>query len=319
MMRAVPVESVVFPAPGICEIQLSELTTDLGPHEVLIVNRLGLISPGTELAMFGGTHPGFGVEGHHARYPYFPGYAGVGAVVGVGARVTGLDRGTRVFHQANHCTATKQPDWMVLPAGDLADERAVFLKLLGIALTAHLVAPITPGDSAHVLGLGLVGNLAAQLCAELGARPVTAVDPSPARVERARACGIDARVDGDRIDAAYVIEAAGTAAALRAAFDATAPDGRLVILSSPRETFALDPYADIMERGLHVIGAHEWRRTREQRAPFDAFLHDLLASRRVAVDPLVTHRVLLRDAAGAYAGLRDDPGEWLGVLLEHPG
>jgi 2-desacetyl-2-hydroxyethyl bacteriochlorophyllide A dehydrogenase len=315
----VHVETLVFPAPNVCEIQRSELATDLGPHEVLIENRIGLISPGTELAMFRGTHPGFAVAGHHAQYPYFPGYAGVGTVAAVGARVTGLGVGTRVFHQANHCTATKQPDWMLQPVGDLSDERAVFLKLLGIALTAHLVAPIVPGESMHVVGLGLVGNLAAQLGAALGAEPVTAVDPCAARVDRARACGVDANgIDANGIDAAYVIEAAGTAAALRSAFDATALDGRLVILSSPREQFVLDPYADIMERGLHVIGAHEWRRSREQRAPHDAFLHDLLASGQVAVDPLVTHRVPLRDAARAYAGLRDDPHLWLGVLLEHP-
>jgi 2-desacetyl-2-hydroxyethyl bacteriochlorophyllide A dehydrogenase len=207
---------------------------------------------------------------------------------------------------------------MLLPVGDLADERAAFHKLLGIALTAHHVAPIKPAESLHVIGLGLVGNLAAQLAAVLGAQPVTAVDPSGARVERARACGIDAHTDGDGIRAAYVIEAAGTAAALRAGFDATAPDGRLVILSSPRERFELDPYADIMERGLTVVGAHEWRLSREQRAPHDAFLTDLLASRRVTVDPLVTHRVPFADAARAYAGLRDDPDHWLGVLLEHP-
>lgn len=312
------IETLVFPAPDVCEIQRSEMATDLGPHDVLIENRLSLISPGTELAMFGGTHPGFGVAGHHAHYPYFPGYAGVGTVVGIGDRVRGVDVGSRVFHQANHCTATRQPDWMVLPVGDLADERAVFLKLLGIALTAHLVAPIAPGESLHVVGLGLVGNLAAQLGTALGAGPVTAVDPSPTRVERARSCGIDAHGERAGVAAAYVIEAAGTAAALRAAFDATAPDGRLVILSSPREQFVLDPYADIMEPGLQVIGAHEWRRSREQRAPHDAFLHELLATRRVAVDPLVTHRVPLADAARAYAGLRDDPDHWLGVLLEHP-
>jgi 2-desacetyl-2-hydroxyethyl bacteriochlorophyllide A dehydrogenase len=313
----VRVDTIVFPAPERCEIRTSELATDLGPHDVLIESRLGLVSPGTELAMFGGTHPGFAVAGHHAQYPYFPGYAGVGTVTAVGAEVTTVAPGGRVIHQANHCTATRQPDWMVLPVGDLADERAVFHKLLGIALTAHLVAPVTPGEAMHVIGLGLVGNLAAQLGPVLGAQPVTAVDRSPARVERARACGIDARADSEGIAASYVIEAAGTAAALRAGFDATAPDGRLVILSSPREKFELDPYADIMERGITVVGAHEWRRSRAQRAPHDAFLTDLLSSRKVTVDALVTHRVPFADAARAYAGLRDDPDHWLGVLLDY--
>ena len=58
---------------------------------------------------------------------------------------------------------------------------------------------------------------------------------------------------------------------------------------------------------LGVIGAHEWRRSREQRAPYDAFLEYLLTTERVRVDPLVTHRVAFADAQRAYEGLRDEP------------
>ncbi len=67
-----------------------------------------------------------------------------------------------------------------------------------------------------------------------------------------------------------------------------------------------------------MIGAHEWRRNREQRAPYHAFLEHLLASGRVQVDPLVTHRIPFAEAQRAYEGLRDEPGTWLGVLLEYP-
>jgi threonine dehydrogenase-like Zn-dependent dehydrogenase len=118
--------------------------------------------------------------------------------------------------------------------------------------------------------------------------------------------------------APYVIEAVGLAAALRAALDAVEPDGRVVVLSSPREKIEIDPYFDIHHRGVQMVGAHEWRRDRAQRAPYDAFLEHLLARERVVVDPLVTHRVPFADAQRAYEGLRDRPDEWLGVLLEYP-
>jgi 2-desacetyl-2-hydroxyethyl bacteriochlorophyllide A dehydrogenase len=315
---AVQVEALVFSAPHSCEVAAYDLPTDLGPGEVLIRNRLGLISPGTELAMFCRSHPGFEVEGHWARYPYYPGYCNVGVVEAVGARVEGLEPGARVVHQASHSTATRQPASMVIPVGTLADERAVFLKLLGVALTPQLLAPVRFGEGALVLGLGLVGNLAAQLCREAGAYPVVAVDRAEARVAWARACGLDARDADGSVRAAYVIEAVGLAAALRAALDAVLPDGRVVILSSPRERIEIDPYFDIHHRGVQIVGAHEWRRDRAQRALYDAFLEHLLATEQVQVDPLVSHRVPFHEAQRAYEGLRDDPGTWLGVLLEYP-
>ena len=290
------VEGLVFSAQHVCEISTYELPTELGPREVLIRNRLGLISPGTELAMFCRTHPGFAVEGHWARYPYAPGYCGVGTVEAVGAAVTDLEPGMRVVHQANHSSATRQPAAAVIRVDSLADERAVFLKLLGIALTPQLLAPVRLGEPALVIGLGLVGNLAAQVCRVAGAHPVTAVDRSAARTRTARACGLDARERVDGLQASYVIEAVGLAPALRAALDSVSLDGRVVVLSSPRESIEIDPYFDIHHRGVQLIGAHEWRRTREQRAPYDAFLEHLLATERVAVDPLVTHRVPFHDA-----------------------
>lgn len=312
-------DALVFDAQDSCVVTTYDLPTDLGPHEVLIRNRVGLISPGTELAMFCGTHPGFAVEGHWARFPYSPGYCGVGIVEAVGAKVRGLERGDRVVHSANHATFARQAAATVIRLDDdLADERAVFLKMLGIALTPQLLSPVRLAESALVIGLGLVGNLAAQLCHVAGAWPVVAADPSPARVELARACGLDARTTRHDTTASYVVEAVGLAAALRDALDAVRDDGRVIVLSSPRERIEIDPYFDVHHRGIQLIGAHEWRRTREQRAPLDAFLTHLLASERVRVEPLLTHRVPFADAQRAYEGLRDEPSRFLGVLLEYP-
>ena len=313
-------DALVFSAPGTCEVSSYDLPEELGRGEVLLRNRLGLISPGTELAIFCRTHRGFDVAGHWARYPYYPGYCSVADVIAVGEKVTTLAPGDRVVHQGNHATHARQPATAVIKiGGGLADERAVFLKMLGIALTPQLLAPLRFGESAVVFGLGIVGNLASQLCREAGAFPIVSVDPLPARVEIAGACGLDgATTDRTGSTASYVIEAVGLAAALSDALAAVEPDGRVIVLSSPREKVEIDPYFDIHHRGVRLIGAHEWRRSREQRVPYDPFLEHLLTTARVQVDPRVTHRVAFADAQRAYEGLRDDPWAWLGVLLEYP-
>ena len=140
-------EALVFSAPHTCEVASYELPEELGRSEVLLRNRLGLISPGTELAIFCRTHRGFEVEGHWARYPYYPGYCSVAEVVAAGDRVTTLSPGDRVVHQGNHASYARQPAAAVVRIGSaLADERAVFLKMLGIALTPQLLSPLRFGE-----------------------------------------------------------------------------------------------------------------------------------------------------------------------------
>jgi 2-desacetyl-2-hydroxyethyl bacteriochlorophyllide A dehydrogenase len=322
------VERLVFTAPHTCEVERVELDEAVGRSEVLVRNRVGLISPGTELAIFNRTHRGFEVEGHWARYPWWPGYASVGEVVAVGDRVSEVALGARVMHGATHATFARCDASSIIPLrSDLSDEHAAFLKLLGIALTPQLLAPLAFGERALVIGMGMVGNLAAQLCREAGAFTVSCADRSARRLEIARACGLVDLIDvaasplveqvGAR--AAYVIEAVGLGETVADALHVVAPDGRVVILSSPRTKVEIDPYFDVHHPGVHVIGAHEWRRDRAARRPYDAFLQHLLVSERVVVDPFVTHRVPFGpDLQRAYEGLRDAPDEWLGVVIEYP-
>src|SRR5262249_33054750 len=56
----------------------------------------------------------------------------------------------------------------------------------------------------------------------------------------------------------------------------------------------------------------------EQRN-IEAFL-DLQADRRIDVRPLITHRIPITDAEGAYRLIEaDDPGPSLGIVLRYPG
>ena len=74
------VDRLVFTAADTCEVEPVDLDERIGSQEVLIRNRLGLVSPGTELAIFTGEHRGFEDPNHWAGYPWWPGYCNVGEV-----------------------------------------------------------------------------------------------------------------------------------------------------------------------------------------------------------------------------------------------
>ena len=91
-------QGLVFPQKDTCVAENLAIPDELGPSEVLIRNRLSLISAGTELAMFMQTHRGFTEPDFgYASYPFRPGYAVVGEVVAKGAGLPKLAVGTRVF------------------------------------------------------------------------------------------------------------------------------------------------------------------------------------------------------------------------------
>jgi threonine dehydrogenase-like Zn-dependent dehydrogenase len=48
----------------------------------------------------------------------------------------------------------------------------------------------------------------------------------------------------------------------------------------------------------------------------DPLLMQWLHQERIRVPPLITHRLLWRDAIRGYEGLRDRPDEYVGVILQ---
>jgi 2-desacetyl-2-hydroxyethyl bacteriochlorophyllide A dehydrogenase len=317
---------LTFEEPGQVAIRSERLDNSVGDNQVLVRNRCSLISAGTELAVFTAVHPGLAVPGHWATFPWCPGYASVGVVEAVGARaaeVLGVAIGDRVFHESSHAT------WSVVEAArvqvvpdDVPDERAVFTKALTIAMTALRSAPVRFGDRIAILGLGVIGNLSAQLAREAGAFTVTAYDRADGRRRLARRCGIERADDPDgsdctQQDADLVIEATGAAASVAAATRYARPGGRVVLLGSPRTPVTFDAYFSVHLRGLSIVGAHESVIGVSQRRADEPFTNHLLASGRVLVEPLVTHRIAFRDAQVAYEGLQDRRDEFVTVVLEY--
>ena len=122
------------------------------------------------------------------------GYSAAGEVVAVGADLAAeFEVGDRVAVAgaglANHAEFNAVPRNLAVKIPDgLGYEEACYATLGAIALHGVRNAGVTLGDRVLVVGLGLVGQLAAQLCAAAGAR-VAGLDFNPGRMELAKKGG----------------------------------------------------------------------------------------------------------------------------------
>lgn len=128
------------------------------------------------------------------------GYCNVGVVAQVGVGVTGLRPGDRVVSNGPHAEFVSVPENLVAKIPDLVSDReAVFTVLGAIGLQGvRLVAPQL-GETVVVIGLGLIGQLAAQLAQAAGCR-VVGFDFDETKVSLAKQSGIQAIRVGEAVD-----------------------------------------------------------------------------------------------------------------------
>jgi len=325
---------VVFPAAN--EVALEDVEIDdgnLGPDEVVVRTHSTLISPGTELARLRGA-----LTFETDEPPEFPkpivGYANIGTVLAAGADV-GVSPGDRVYTMGNHASVaridTRHMLCVPVPNG-LADEDAVFARLATVSMTTLVTTFARPGDEVAVIGLGLVGNMAAQVFQASGYR-VNAFDLSPTRREIAVQAGVRSAHDGNdtaRFSQRHrlIIEATGSAKALAGCIDMAAPGGEIVMIGAPWGGEANSvPSSQITRllffRFLRLRSGSEWEIPR-QPAPLGAGSNfensvtaiDWLHRGLLNPQPLITHRIRPEDVPAAYAGLRDRPNDYLGVVID---
>src|SRR5688572_17355160 len=191
-----------------------------GPGEILISTRWSLISAGTELAVSDlaakgllgkararpeqarrvvdkarteGIGPALSAVRARLGDPLTPGYSSVGAVEQTGEGVDGYTRGEVVAcvgaNAACHADRVAVPAPLCVRVPEGTPERAAAFSALG-AIAGHGVrlAGVDAGANVAVVGLGLVGQLAAQLVTAAGGRAF-AVDPDTDRVALALELG----------------------------------------------------------------------------------------------------------------------------------
>src|SRR5712692_3489944 len=76
------------------------------PNQVLVATEASAVSPGTELAVYTGTHQWLKDPNlPDWKFPFRPGYSAAGTVAAVGSDVQGWKAGDRVSFPGNHASA----------------------------------------------------------------------------------------------------------------------------------------------------------------------------------------------------------------------
>lgn len=280
------------------------------------------------------------------------GYSCAGEVLAAGEQAGGFHPGDRVacagLNYANHAEIDYVPRNLAVrvPEGVSYDD-ACFVTVGAIALQGVRLAQLTLGDKVIVMGLGLVGQIVAQIARCAGAT-VIATDVDDAKVALARKLGAHhavaqselARVTGQMCagigaDAVLVCAATASSEPLQQAAALSRLKGRIVVVGDVGmhlERRALfEKEIDLVVSRSYGPGrydpAYEARgidyplpyvRWTEQRN-MESFV-ELLARGGVQVAPLVTHRFAIGEAAAAYRIVTGEVREQaIAMLLEYDG
>ena len=279
------------------------------------------------------------------------GYSAAGRALEVGEAVAGILPGQMVATagagRANHAEFQAVPGLLcsVVPDGVPADD-AAFATVASVALHGLRLADLGPGAKVVVIGLGLMGQLAVRLARAAG-YDVFGIDVSEAQVERARAAGaLAAQESGDDTTKAVVEWSRGRGAdavVLTAASRSSSPITRTPPLCRDRANVVVvgDLGLDMdrrpfYERELTLRFARSYGPGRYERSyeewgvdypsglvrwtegrNLEAVL-DLLASGRLAVGDLVTHRFNIADASHAYELIETGSEPFLAIAFTYP-
>ena len=280
------------------------------------------------------------------------GYSLSGVVEQVGAGIDDVKVGDLVACAGNEHALHAELNWvpknLYAPVPDgLAPRHAAFGTVGSIAMQGVRQGEPQLGEVALVIGLGLIGQLVAQLLTASGVR-VVGVDPDPARCELAEsvgaaACGdpasaaVEAAVaeltGGHGVDQVYLAAGGGSNQPVELAARLCRDRGRVVDIGKCRLDLPWNAYyekeLDVrfsrsygpgrydpsyeLEGRDYPIGYVRWT----ERRNLACFL-DLLARGRVDVEPLVSHIADFDHAVETYQRLKDGDLKAVAVLFRYP-
>lgn len=280
------------------------------------------------------------------------GYSAAGVVVEVGEEVDGFAVGDRVACAgagiANHAELIDVPVNLAVKVPDGLDTRIASTVTLGaIAMQGIRRAQPTLGETMVVVGLGILGQISAQVLSANGCR-VIGVDLDPWRIQLALENGMDIGInpteenycervfnytDGMGADAVIVTAATDSSQVISEAMQACRKKGRVVLvgdvglnlnradfykkeldflISSSYGPGRYDPFYE--EGGQdYPIAYVRWTENRNMQAYID-----LLDKKKVKLDNLSRQPYPIDRAGEAYDVLKGGGEKPLLVLLEYP-
>ncbi len=326
-------KAVVFPDKLKVAFQEVE-TPDPGPEDVVIDTHFSWISNGTEGSFLrcerkNGECPWR--EGDPWPFPIAPGYQATGVIRSVGRAVTDLKPGQWVFSLFSGVRGMYEP-WgghvsprvtnrsLVIPLRDSVPLIAASgLVLTQVGYNCGIRPPVNVGDTAVVIGDGLVGHWAAQTLHWRGAS-VIMVGKHDDRLAFFPEGGARHRVNTIKQNAveavgkiaptgvAILVDTVGSVPSIMSLMPLMRHDGHIVSAGFNGEESMLDiqklRYAELT---LHSPSGMQMDRLTNTLS--------LIASGHLQTEPLITHRFPAEQAAEAWRLILDRKETVLGVVL----
>lgn len=280
------------------------------PDEVLVeVKACGIC--GTDLHIYHGA-PG-SAEAHP---PIVLGHELAGEVVEVGAEVENLQVNDRVSIDPNiYCGTCKfcrdgrkhlceglqavgvtrnggMAQFCAVPAENayllpepLTFEQGALIEPLGCVLHGASLLQLSPEQRAVVIGGGFIGQLMLQVLKTHGLKKITVIEPVEEKHPFLYELGSESvQPPGDDLDADVVVECVGAEVTMKAAIDAAAKGGQVLLfgVASPETKIEVSPF-EIFSKELVIRGSFINPDTQQKAIA-------MVESGQIKVDSLVSHR-----------------------------
>ncbi|MCC3372322.1 zinc-binding alcohol dehydrogenase [Cohnella sp. REN36] len=330
---------------------------EIGEQDVRIETIISGISHGTEMNIYRGVAPFFNRKFDPATrlfvpagqtevwtYPvkssdpgvWYMGYANVGKITEIGRQVKNLQPGDIVYsHSPHQSQVIRRGEDVVRLPNSVKPESGIFFNLLMTAYNGILDSEIKLGDTVVVSGLGVLGQLVAQLAKLSGAGQVIGIDLHDSRLNAALENGIDAVFNAThRQDTAYeirqrtrnkgadvVIEVTGNHRALNEAIRIAAPDTTVTALGwyqGPGTALELSEefhHNRIRIRSSHTARTspsinHMWNSERKRDQGLELL-------EKLRLENLITHKIRFDDIALAYETIDQRPETVIQIALTY--
>lgn len=284
--------------------------------EVVVKTDFSTVSCGTEKANIMGIVNPFPID--------YLGYSSSGTVTDKGDGVENIEIGDKVVvYWGTHSryNTVHQRNVVKIPDGiNMQDAALSFIATFPLAAIRKTHLEI--GESAIVVGLGLLGQLAVKLLRASGACPVIVIDPVEARRNEALENGADYAFSTEENFAEKIkeitcgganvaVEVTGVGAGLDAALDCMAKFGRVALLGCTRDkNFTIDYYRKIHYPGITLVGAHTSARPEFESHP-GYFTHrddinavfKLMLGKRLDISSLIKKTYSPEDCYDVYTQL----------------
>ena len=264
--------SIYFTRPCVAELCPGEVPA-LGENEVLVKLAVSTVSSGTERANLIGeknVRPSPNVT--DVPFPRISGYSSAGVVMQVGKHVRSVAIGDRValsWSTHSKYVVIEENNVHKILDDKISFSEAALWTIGTFPMAAIRKCGLEMGESAIVMGLGVLGLVGVKLLRAAGAAPIVAVDPVAEKRAHALELGADYAFDPYDPDFAQkvkevtdgganiALEITGIGAGLDGVLDCMAKFGRVALLGCTRKKeFTIDYYKKVHGPGISLIGAH---------------------------------------------------------------